>query len=316
MSKKIIFFIFFSILFLNVSEIFACESCTIPRLGREKKFSSQESSQQKWFAEYLYEEQNWDEMEARAAHQLHHQGRHFHDKTVEQFQHVMAGYHPTADWTVFTEIPYVTRHSIEIDSHAALGSSQTSQGLGDLSLVGHYRFWKKDAASLGAVAGIKFPTGFTGERNSIGSKFEPEMQPGSGSFDYITGAVYQKGFGRVGLLGNVAYVFKTPGGQDFEFGDLFSTSLLLDYALNPQSKFFKTKIGLDLNLQHEQRQEDKGATVADSGGKTLLLGPAVVVEGSKNISVFSSFHTPVMQNLGGVHQELDFAWTAGGKVHF
>ena len=44
--------------------------------------------------------------------------------------------------------------------------------------------------------------------------------------------------------------------------------------------------------------------------------PAVVVEGSKNISVFSSFHTPVMQNLGGVHQELDFAWTAGGKVHF
>lgn len=312
LSKIFIVTVFAFSLFSEI--VLACESCTIPRLGREKAKSAE--AQNKWFAEYIYEEQNWDEMNARDAHTLHHQGHHIHNKTVEQFQHVMIGYHPVDEFTVFAEIPYVTRHATEVDSHAILGSSQTSQGLGDLSLIGHYRVWKKGAASLGAIAGMKFPTGNTSERNSINIKFEPEMQPGSGSFDYITGAVYQQKFGDFGLLGNIAYVFKTKGGQEFEHGDLFSTTVLADYLINPRSEYFRTRIGLDVNLQHSQKQLDKGVKVFDSGGTTLLLGPLVSIEGTKSVSAFGSVQFPVSQRLGGVHQELDFVWTAGGKVQF
>ena len=76
----------------------------------------------------------------------------------------------------------------------------------------------------------------------------------------------------------------------------------------------KNKIGLDAIYQYEQKQKDHGVKVADSGGQTILLGPVLKSEVNSQLSFFSSFLYPVVQNLGGVYQELNFEWTAGGKI--
>jgi hypothetical protein len=150
--------------------------------------------------------------------------------------------------------------------------------------------------------------------NYAGDKFELELQPGTGSFDYVAGGVYKQQINRVDLLANMVYVLKTEGARDFEFGDLFSTSLFVDYLLNPESKMFNTKIGIDANLQYEQKQKHNGGKVSDSGGTTFLLGPALNIGATENITMFSSIMFPVYQDLGGVHQKLDYAWTVGGKL--
>ncbi len=306
--------LFFLAIIFSPKEIFACESCTIPNLGRNRGTVTTESKDKKLFFKYLYEQQDWDEIPASEAHKLHEDGHHVHDKTKEEFHHFSLGGKLADQFTVYTDIPYVIRNSIEIEVHARLGANEKSEGWGDLFLFGDYAFFKEENKSGSFVGGIKFPTGSTDEVNSAGDKFELELQPGTGSFDYAAGGVYKQQMNRVDVLANMAYVFKTEGARDFEFGDLFSASLFVDYLLNPESEMFNTKIGIDTNFQYERKQSKNAGTVPDSGGTTLLLGPALNVGATRDIAVFSSFMFPVYQNLGGVHQELDYTWTAGGKI--
>ena len=317
MRIKLFLFIiglFFLSVIASSKEAFACEVCTIPNLGRHEGITVKESKGKKWFFKYLYEQQDWDEIPASEAHELHEGGHHVHDKTKEEFHHFSLGGRLTDQFTVYSDIPYVIRHSIEIEDHDRLGANEKSEGIGDLNIISDYRFFKNDQSSAGFVGGVKFPTGETEEKNSAGTRFGPELQPGTGSYDYIIGGVYQQQKDRLKLLGNLAYVFKTEGDQDYEFGDLLSTSLFIDYLINPDSQSFKTEIGVNANLQYEQKHENRGSSVKDSGGTTLLLGPLVSVEAIPNVSIFGSVLFPVHQDLGGVHQELDFSWTAGGKI--
>lgn len=299
----------FILIMASAAEVKACETCSISRMGR----NTPAADSKQWFVEYLFEEQNWHEKEGREGHNLHHAGHHFHNKTTEHFHHLTLGRRLNERLSASLEALYVVRRSVEVDDHSILGMDQRSEGLGDTQLAGEYALLKDENRTLGAVAGIKFPTGSTQEDNSEGARFEPEMQPGSGSYDYLLGGVYRQQQGRLNFIGNLVYVFKNEGSQDFEFGDFLSTTLLCDYVLNPESSTWKTRAGIEGNLQYEQKQENRGASVADSGGTTFLLGPVVTLA-SGSTELFASFLAPVYQNLGGVHQELDWTWTTGGKL--
>lgn len=305
--------ILLSFLNFNLDKAQACESCTIPRIGRVAELEKGNLGKP-WFFDFTFEQQNWDEKPAEGAHELHEEGHHVHNKTHEEFYHFTLGANPLENLTLLAEIPYVVRGSIEIEDHDRLGEKEESEGIGDLNVIVTYRFLRRDNNYLGAVGGIKFPTGETKETNSQNVRFEPELQPGTGSYDYPLGVVYQLQVNSFVFRGNAIYVFKTEGDQDFEFGDLFSTSLFLDYIVNPGNNAFETKIGLDLNFQHEEKQVDHGEEVADSGGTTFFLGPALTIKANDNVSVFGNILFPVHQNLGGVHQELDFVWNAGTKI--
>lgn len=314
LKTGILLFLFVSV--LSTRSYASCGSCVIPQLGKDDALIKSESRDKKWFFEYLFEQKNWDEMDAQAAHELHDDGFHLHDKTTEDSRHFKFGGHLTGDVTVFAEIPYVVRRSLEIEEHDILGSKQKSEGMGDLHLMGDYRFWKDDKQSLSAVGGIKFPTGQTEEKNSIGTLFEPELQPGTGSYDYILGGIYKVQNSRMSFTGNLVYVFNNEGDHDFEFGDVLTTSFYADYLMNPGSEHFKTRVGADLVYQLARKQKDDGEKVSDSGGQTVLLGPVIKVDVNTHVAFFSSVLFPVSQNWGGVHQELDFEWTVGGKLVF
>lgn len=313
MRKLFGFLILLSFFSFNLDNARACESCTIPRIGREAEFEK-DNLKKPWFFDFTFEQQQWDERPAREAHELHDKGHHVHNKTHEEFYHFTLGVNAWENVTLLAEIPYVVRGSIEIEDHDRLGKKEKSEGIGDLNLLLIYRFLKRGENSLGAVGGVKFPTGETKEKNSRNVRFEPELQPGTGSYDTPLGVVYQLKVNSFVFRGNVIYVIKTKGDQNFEFGDLFSMSLFLDYIVNPGSNAFETKIGLDLNFQHEKKQTNRGREEADSGGTTLFVGPALTVKANDNVLVFGNFLFPIYQNLGGVHQELDFVWTAGAKV--
>ena len=323
MKKKTVFYILI-LLFLfsfNSGSIFACDSCgcALSRAGSDAESMNQN---QPWFFDFAFEQQNWHEKPALEAHELHETGHHFHDKTHEEFYHFTLGINPWEEFTALVEIPYVVRESVVIEGEESeetglperLGAKEQSEGLGDLNLTGIYRFLRKDENYLGLVAGVKFPTGSTKETNSQGDRFEPELQPGSGSYDYTIGATFKYELYPIALHGNALYVFKKKGSQEFEYGDLFSTYLFADYLMNPKSNRFQTKIGLDVNLQIDGRQTESGKEMVDSGGTTLLLGPSLSIKANDYVSVFGNFLFPVYQNLGGVHQELDFVWNAGAKI--
>lgn len=314
MKRAALFFIVSLFLLCASNSVLACDSCTVAKLGRNEASLISENKESKWFFKYLFENQTWKDIPASTAHALHHDGHHVHDKTTEQYHHYVLGNRVSENFTYSFEFPYVVRNSIEIDSHSRLGQHESSEGTGDLKLIGNYRFLHKTSGALHAIGGVKLPTGETDERNSVGEKFEPEMQPGTGSVDYISGLAYNREFKRISLSGNAVYVAKTEGEQGYEFGDLFSTCIAFDYLLNPNAKYGKTRLGIETNFQHEQKHVDHGAKVADSGGNTFLWGPSLSVEANSNMSFSTSFLSPAYQDLGGLHQSLDYAWTLEGKV--
>ncbi len=73
-------------------------------------------------------------------------------------------------------------------------------------------------------------------------------------------------------------------------------------------------MGLDTNLQLEGKHKQEEEKVADSGGTTLLVGPSLKLDANNHTSWFANVLYPAYQDLGGVHQELDFTWTMGGKI--
>lgn len=314
MPKKIFYsFITFFILLGAPLALPHHDSSTIPSLGREDG-SLFEEKEKRWFFDFTFEQRHWDEIPAREAHELHEEGHHIHDKTHEEFYHFFLGLNLFENFNLTTEIPYVVRGFIEIEDHERLGEKETSKGWGDLNLLGTYRFLKEGENYLGAVGGVKFPTGETKGKNSQGIRLDPEFQPGTSSYDYPIGVVYQYTISPFIVRGNIIYVIKTEGDQDFEFGDLFSTSLFLDYVMNPSGNGFQVVIGLDLNFQYEEKQEERGLKVTDSGGTALFLGPALKVQLNDNVSLFGNILFPVHQNLGGVHQEVDFVWSLGARI--
>lgn len=327
----VVFSLLLMVLCVISGAAYACSTCTIGQLGKGTASAMSESGDKKWYFEYLFEQQNWDKMDARDAHELHEDGHDFHDKTTEDIHHFKMGRYLAEDLNVFIDLPYVIRQSLEVDSHSILGSKQESQGLGDLHLFGNYRFWQDDARALSAVAGIKFPSGATEEKNSVGTLFEPELQPGSGSYDYILGGIHKVQRGRSSVIANTSYVWTTRGAQEFEFGDVTTVSLAADYLLNPQARYLKTRVGIDAVFQNEEEQRKDGVKVNDSGGQTLLLGPIVKAQGlpvplrgtysagrqgNPYLGLTGSLLFPVYQHLGGVHQELDLTWTLAGELKF
>lgn len=308
-------FISLSIFFAGPKEALACESCLVPRIGRMES-SEHISELKKWFFDLTLEQQNWNTSTAREAHDLHHDGHHVHNKTHEEFYHFTLGANPIERVTLYAEMPLVVKGSIEVDSHQNLGKKEESKGLGDAHLIGTYRFYEKDETFLGAVLGVKLPSGETKRTNSRNEFFEMELQPGSGSYDFPIGATYQWMVNPFVLRGNVMYVFKNKGARQFEYGDLFSTSVFVDFIVGPKNENEETKIGMDINFQHEERQEENGQEIADSGGDTLLIGPALSVRRGKYFTWYTNILFPVYQNLGGVHQELDYVWHLGAKANW
>jgi hypothetical protein len=328
----------FSILFLLISlgflsqNAFACDSCLCSVLGRRDTVTSDTKEFKPVFFDFLFEQQNWNELPILEAHDLHMQGHHVHNKTREEFYHFQAGVNPHPQVTILADIPYVVRGSIEVEEHPRLGQKQVSEGWGDLNLIGIWRFIQNTDGFLGVTGGVKFPTGATNEtkpdRDLVSmhaeedgeeleldwEKYELELQPGTGSYDFPIGGVFRYIAGQVIFKGNVVYTIKTKGAREFEFGDVFTTSLVTDIILNPDSSSMKTSVGLDINFQHQDKQTDHGREVTDSGGDILFVGPSLTIEVNPNSQIYGTFLLPVSQRMGGVHQDLDFIWTAGAKL--
>lgn len=279
----------------------SCETCAIVYLGKKEK----QSEHKKHFlsAKVLYENQDWEEIPASTAHQLHDQGHHIHDKQDEQIVHTILMAQLNDRVSVEVNIPYVTKHFIEIESHAHLGKNQTSNGLGDITVIGDFNLLQEPEKLFGLLAGIKTPSGKTDERTSFGSLIEPELQPGSGSVDYIAGLRGSLHPGTADFSAGAVYIYRTEGEQAFRFGNVLSVSLYAGRNFDLKEKL-KLKAGVMVNNQLEQKQNNANGDVKDSGGYTMLIGPQVGLAYDR-VSLDVAFFAPAVQHLGGVHQELD-----------
>jgi len=269
---------------------------------------------------------------------------------------LLYAYGVTTDLTVSARPPYVHRANIR-EGHVHGGVPEIdelgdSSGIGDLSLLGQYRFYRNRAAQIEAaiLLGIKIPTGPTHRTTNDGERFETEFQPGSGSWDGLFGLALTKRVGPWSFDASLLYVLATEGAQSTNLGDRFQYNAAISYRIDsgwmgpgqamragvlPEPMYHGGPKGdrhthshdgvlpsgptldlvVELNGEWHARQEIAGVTDVNSGGNVIFLSPGLRLSYDK-WSGFVSFGIPVVKDLNGLQAEPDWRLLTGVAVSF
>jgi hypothetical protein len=172
-------------------------------------------------------------------------GNHVHAHSLDAIlaPSLVIAYGLTADFTISARLPVIMRQNIREGSHHHPGGGAPaensvvelgdSSGIGDLSLLGQYRFLNNKAAQLemAALVGVKLPTGRTNVVSNEGERFEAEFQPGSGSLDGLLGLAVTKRLGAWSFDSSVLYQLTGTGTQDTDLGDRLLYNAAVSYRI-------------------------------------------------------------------------------------
>lgn len=217
-----------------------------------------------------------------------------------------------------------------------------SEGIGDLSVLGQYRFYGPTSGpQLSVLLGVKTPTGATDERDDEGALFETEFQPGSGSWDGIFGLAGTQSRGRWSFDGNVLYILATEGAQQTDLGDRLQYNGSVSYRIlggsygyedaethehhhresHPHAHAVNGKRGLaidvalELNGEWQAKQNIAGETDPNSGGNVMFLSPGFRFT-SSGWSGFALIGLPIVNDLNGVQSEPEYRLLGGFTAAF
>jgi hypothetical protein len=261
-------------------------------------------------------------------------GEHAHPHSADYVMTIStnASYGFTDDFMLSVRVPYVHRSNIRSGKHSHVEGTAinevenlgSSSGMGDLMLLGKYRFRRGEGAQLepALLLGLELPTGETDKRAN-GERLEAEHQPGSGSWDPIFGFAVSKRFGAYSVDAGALYNLVTKGSQDTDIGDRASYGLAVSYRLGgePQSYRLDGKpllsdrptwdLMLELNGEWFDRQRVGGEVERDSGGNQVFLSPGVRFTGGPHWTAHLSVGIPVVNELRRSHPDTGYKVLAG-----
>ena len=268
-----------------------------------------------------------------------------HDlKTLQSFA-LVGAYGVTNDLTVSFHVPFVKRTGIraaEADPNSGvidLLDHGGSDGFGDVSALGQYRFFNDRASQTEAAIlfGLKAPTGPTDRRSRQDELLDAEFQPGSGSWDFSVGAAITHRAGPWSFDADVLYNVVAEGTQNTDLGDLFQYNFAVSYRLanlgaagavpmfhgahdsggdGHAHTHIEANMGpaldlvLELNGQWHDKQVSNGVSDENSGASTILVSPGVRVSVDR-FSAFASVGIPVVNDFNGIQPDNDWHLPTG-----
>jgi len=158
----------------------------------------------------------------------------------------------------------------------------TESGLGDASVMLNAVVLREsgwDTAvqhSLIAGGGVKLPTGrYAGVRDADRQGL-PNLQPGTGSVDFLVNASYTVRAGRTGLNADAAYTISLANNADYRYGNRFNAGLLLFRSLSRKRMQLLPQAGLRLEAStRDYTSWSRGWQNTTSGGTMLFAAAGV-----------------------------------------
>ena len=233
-------------------------------------------------------------------------------------------YGATRDLTLGVTQPFLERR-VRFDGSTGERRTITADGPGDLSLVGAYRFYRRDVergtTQFSFLGGLKLPSGATDVEDSNlsrltgkpGTRLPPSLQLGSGSVDGIVGVAGFHNMDRLSFYADVQGKVNTEGAQDLRAGNSVFYDLSADYVLLPQRNMF---VILELNGVSTSRAEQAGRTVRASGGQLLFLSPGLQYLPRPNVILEGSVQVPIYRDLNGRQLAPDWSAVVGLRYLF
>ncbi len=218
-------------------------------------------------------------------------------------------------------LPYVNQ------ARESFSQAEVSNGLGDLTLLAQYNFQTKPKTSIsflnkpmnnfGLALGIKVPTGKIFHDDDRGVVLSPDMQSGSGSYDFLIRTFHQKNhfvLKNLSLMNSASYKINTTNqhfgdpqklaGRQFKFGNELILQTQLFYNLLLQTNFILPDVGLQLRIS--EANVEQGVLSSNSGGQWLSIpfGLAYFFKQKSTLRVFGEL--PIWQNLDGLQITSDY----------
>lgn len=152
---------------------------------------------------------------------------------------VVAAFGATDNLTLGIRYPYSIQSGINDGALSGTGMAfvihrGTSDGLGDLTLFGQYRFLNLEEKQLESaiLTGLSIPSGLAHVKDKTGERFGADHQPSRRAFEPLLGLSITKHFGpRISFDTNYLFTKAVKGIQNFYSGDLHNYNLALSYQL-------------------------------------------------------------------------------------
>lgn len=201
---------------------------------------------------------------------------------------------------LFGFLPY------QYNSKTESGARNVLSGIGDATVLANYQILRPKttcdtwAQYLQAGGGVKMPTGKY--NNAIlggGDELAPNMQAGSGSWDFLANANYTLQHGKGGLNVEAAYALTLPNHQDYKYGNRLSGSMQAFYSLEKK----KLRILPAAGFRYEQAAQDYDnytvRSLADyTGGYMLYATVGAQAYYNKHWAITATGYLPAAQYYG------------------
>jgi hypothetical protein len=149
---------------------------------------------------------------------------------------------------LFAFVPYV----FNVSEKQGIRTSVT--GIGDITALANVRIagiktegkiWQHN---LQAGGGVKLPTGLYDAASIQTAEGLPNMQPGTGSWDFTANTNYTVRRKAIGLNLDASYTFTTPNSYSYKYGNRASAGILGFYWLSKEQLNLMPQAGLRLDI--------------------------------------------------------------------
>jgi hypothetical protein len=229
--------------------------------------------------------------------------------SVEEFTSadMIIRFYPVRRWQLLVLAPYRWNHQTEYRI------STRVHGLGDVSLLANYvllntgdslhRSWRQ-TLSLGG--GLKLPTGRNNLTAADGGPLHPNIQPGTGSTDFLLSAAYTLRRGAWGASTDLLARWNTANSHNYHFGNRLSGSAKLFYWSNLRHVTVLPNAGVFLDAAEANRDDDELLT--GSNGITTLATLGLDVY-TGHFSAGVNYQPPIWQSRKTVRTNARWIFT-------
>lgn len=195
----------------------------------------------------------------------------------------------------FGFVPYHT------NIQKADGGQINNSGIGDISFLANAVIIKADSShgswkhSWLAGGGIKLPTGKYTGITSLDREGLPNMQAGTGSFDFIVNSNYTVRYKMGGINLDAAYTLTTANSENYKYGNRLNAGLLAFYWLQKKSVSILPQVGFRYEYTlHDYDNYDKKWLNDQTGGyqSFATIGAQVY---RKKMGIHFTYNIPVSQ---------------------
>ncbi|MEI8385178.1 MAG: transporter [Nitrosomonadaceae bacterium] len=230
---------------------------------------------------------------------------------------LFAAYGVTDRLTLGVLLPYQLRSNVRSPNEDgdAVNKLGNSSGIGDTTFFAEQNVYRSadNLSHLSLVAGVKTPTGATNINSSLGTRFEPHHQPGSGSWDPMFGMAFTQGIGRFSLDTSHMYMISTAGTRDGDGhsvvqGNVLNYNVALSYALGgspvrsglfASSNESRFTFVTEFNGERREHQRAGGLSDPNSASNVVYISPGIRYAGGRNWNFGVSIGTPIVHDMKG-----------------